>query len=323
MAARGAVAVRGFAGVGRADPRRAARRPGPLAAPERPRGRASRRSTGSARSSPRPRAEAGIATVGDLLYRFPHSHRDRQIRPLETLEPGETGTVLVTVLGNPPRPFRRGKLTMVGVKVGDETGSVRATWFNQPWVSGEAGKGLPDPDHRQAQPERAGGAASGSWWPRRPRADERRRRSAPARSSRSIPATEDLPPKKIREWAEQAVPLAPQRDRGAARGAQAKRRLRLGRRGDPCGALPRLGRGSSRRRAGGSASKSCSSTRRSWRRASAATARARPAPRFGKPGADGRALARLAALRARPTTSAPPSPTSTSTSTRASRCSGC
>ena len=41
----------------------------------------------------------------------------------------------MTVMGNPPRPFRKGKLTMVGVKVADETGSVRATWFNQPWVS--------------------------------------------------------------------------------------------------------------------------------------------------------------------------------------------
>jgi RecG-like helicase len=84
---------------------------------------------------------AGISTVGDLLYRFPHRHRDRQIRPLDTLESGETGTVLVTVLGNPPRPFRRGKLIMVGVKVGDETDHVRATWFNQPWISGKLEKG--------------------------------------------------------------------------------------------------------------------------------------------------------------------------------------
>ncbi|HEY2054677.1 MAG TPA: hypothetical protein VGH14_12145, partial [Solirubrobacterales bacterium] len=33
---------------------------------------------------------AGISTVGDLLYRLPRSHRDRQIRPLDTLAPGET-----------------------------------------------------------------------------------------------------------------------------------------------------------------------------------------------------------------------------------------
>src|SRR3978361_169314 len=106
------------------------------------------RSTGPASAASRPGSRAldgsgraGIATVGDLLYRFPRSHRDRQIRPLESVEPGENGTGLVTVMGNPPRPFRKGKLTMVGVKVGDETDSVRATWFNQPWVSGKLEKG--------------------------------------------------------------------------------------------------------------------------------------------------------------------------------------
>ncbi len=80
-------------------------------------------------------AEAGIATVWDLLLRFPHRHRNRQLRPLGSLQTGETGTVLVEVLGAKPRPFRKRRLTIVGVKVGDESGSVRATWFNQPWVA--------------------------------------------------------------------------------------------------------------------------------------------------------------------------------------------
>ena len=34
-----------------------------------------------------------------------------------------------------PRPFRKGRLDFIGVKVGDESGHVRATWFNQPWVA--------------------------------------------------------------------------------------------------------------------------------------------------------------------------------------------
>ena len=140
VAARGAVAVHGFAGVG--EPTRAELRAAPVHWP-----RPSVLEAGlEALDGVGPKlAEAaraaGIATVGDLLYRFPHSHRDRQIRLLEALEAGETGTVLVEVMGNPPRPFRRGKLTMVGVKVGDETDSVRATWFNQPWVSGKLEKG--------------------------------------------------------------------------------------------------------------------------------------------------------------------------------------
>jgi ATP-dependent DNA helicase RecG len=79
-------------------------------------------------------AEAGIGTVGDLLMRFPHSHRDRTIVPVATLEIGKQATILVDVLGSPSN-FRRQKLSILSVKVGDDSGSVRATWFNQPWVA--------------------------------------------------------------------------------------------------------------------------------------------------------------------------------------------
>ncbi len=78
--------------------------------------------------------EAGIGTVGDLLLRFPHSHRDRTIVPVASLEPKKQATVLVEVLGRPSN-FRRRGLSILSVKVGDESGSVRATWFNQPWVA--------------------------------------------------------------------------------------------------------------------------------------------------------------------------------------------
>jgi ATP-dependent DNA helicase RecG len=80
-------------------------------------------------------AEAGIGTVGDLLLRFPHSHRDRTVVPVASLEPKKQATVLVEVLGAKPSAFRRRGLSILSVKVGDESGSVRATWFNQPWVA--------------------------------------------------------------------------------------------------------------------------------------------------------------------------------------------
>jgi ATP-dependent DNA helicase RecG len=80
-------------------------------------------------------AEAGIHTVGDVLSRFPHRHRDITVRPLAEIEPGEQGTALVEVLGAKPRPFRKRRLSITSVKVGDESGHVRATWFNQPWVA--------------------------------------------------------------------------------------------------------------------------------------------------------------------------------------------
>ncbi|HEY0392260.1 MAG TPA: hypothetical protein VGC63_11165, partial [Solirubrobacterales bacterium] len=80
-------------------------------------------------------ADAGIATVGDLLLRFPHRHRDRRIVPVESLEPKQQATIAVDVLDNAPRPFRRRGLSILSVRVGDESGSVRATWFNQPWLA--------------------------------------------------------------------------------------------------------------------------------------------------------------------------------------------
>ena len=80
-------------------------------------------------------ASAGIATVGDLLLRFPHKHRDRTVVPVASLEDKQQATIQVEVLGNTPRPFRRRGLSIVGVKVGDDSGAIRATWFNQPWVS--------------------------------------------------------------------------------------------------------------------------------------------------------------------------------------------
>ncbi len=86
-------------------------------------------------------ADAGIATVGDLLLRFPHSHRDRTIVPVATLEPGKQASILVGVLGDRPSTFRRQKLSITSVKVGDDSGAVRASWFNQPWVAGKLERG--------------------------------------------------------------------------------------------------------------------------------------------------------------------------------------
>ena len=79
--------------------------------------------------------EAGIGSVGDLLLRFPHSHRDRTIVPVAGLEPNAQATIRVEVLADASRPFRKRGLSILTVKVGDDSGSVRATWFNQPWLA--------------------------------------------------------------------------------------------------------------------------------------------------------------------------------------------
>ncbi len=142
--------------------------------------------------------EAGIGTVGDLLLRFPHSHRDRTIVPVAGLEPKRQATILVEVLGSPSN-FRRRGLSILSVKVGDDSGSVRATWFNQPWVA-------------QKLSPRASLLITGSKDKRGFRVSEYEvmAEGGPARSSSGSlvpvhPATEALKAQRIRLWMEQAV----------------------------------------------------------------------------------------------------------------------
>ncbi len=79
-------------------------------------------------------AKLGVQTVRDLLYFFPRRHLDySQRKPIAELKEGEDQTILgiiweahVALLGN-----RRGTEAVIG----DETGNVRAVWFNQPYLA--------------------------------------------------------------------------------------------------------------------------------------------------------------------------------------------
>ncbi|MBK5220389.1 MAG: ATP-dependent DNA helicase RecG [Thermoleophilia bacterium] len=162
-------------------------------------------------------AEAGIATVGDLLLRFPHSHRNRQLTQIANLEPGQQGTILVEVLGAKPRPFRKRRLTIVGVKVGDESGHLRATWFNQPWVAEklETGARLLLTGKLSGR-----GFGVGEW--------ELVDDEEGVESSSFVPvhsATEDLRPQRIRDWVGQACRWAPNAIEGLPAELRTRRRL--------------------------------------------------------------------------------------------------
>jgi len=148
-------------------------------------------------------ADAGIATVGDLLLRFPHSHRDRTIVPVATLEPGKQASILVGVLGDRPSTFRRQKLSITSVKVGDDSGAVRASWFNQPWIARklEQGSRLLLTGSRDKRGFRVSEYEV--------MADGPRVLSPPAEEAQKLvpvhPATEALKAQRIRQWMEQAV----------------------------------------------------------------------------------------------------------------------
>ncbi len=75
----------------------------------------------------------GLATVGDLLVHLPRDRRDA--RAVAELEPGDSATVVVQVRSIASRSVRRrGMRPLVEATVADETGVMKATFFNQPWL---------------------------------------------------------------------------------------------------------------------------------------------------------------------------------------------
>ena len=79
-------------------------------------------------------AQLGLVTVGDLLEHLP---RDRRAaRTVATLTTDEVATVVVEVRSISSRPVRRrGMKPLVEATVADETGVMKATFFNQPWLA--------------------------------------------------------------------------------------------------------------------------------------------------------------------------------------------
>jgi ATP-dependent DNA helicase RecG len=86
---------------------------------------------------PRPAAEAaeslGLTTVGRLLEHLPRE--SGEARTVSELSPDEVATVIVEVRTITSRPVRRrGMKPLVEATVGDDTGVMKATFFNQPWL---------------------------------------------------------------------------------------------------------------------------------------------------------------------------------------------
>ena len=77
----------------------------------------------------------GLERVGDLLYLLPNRHNDfASMRKVSALKPGQDQTLVATVweaslTGRGPR--RKSTQAILG----DDTGNIRAIWFNQPWLA--------------------------------------------------------------------------------------------------------------------------------------------------------------------------------------------
>ncbi|MGB9724543.1 MAG: ATP-dependent DNA helicase RecG [Chloroflexia bacterium] len=76
----------------------------------------------------------GLQTVRDLLYHFPRRYDDyTSLKPIHALMYGATETVIATVEEVEQRRTQSGRL-LISARVRDETGSIEAVWFNQPYL---------------------------------------------------------------------------------------------------------------------------------------------------------------------------------------------
>ena len=79
-------------------------------------------------------SKLGVSTVGDLLRLYPSRHSDySNVRKVAQLTPGDDQTAILTVWE--ARETMLGRQRSAQATLGDDTGIVRATWFNQPWIA--------------------------------------------------------------------------------------------------------------------------------------------------------------------------------------------
>src|SRR5688500_16384632 len=80
-------------------------------------------------------ARVGLTSVEDLLYRFPTRYEDRgTFQTIASLRPGVPASIAGEVIGCGIRPTRRPRFKIFEMVVRDATGSLRAIWFNQPFL---------------------------------------------------------------------------------------------------------------------------------------------------------------------------------------------
>jgi ATP-dependent DNA helicase RecG len=77
----------------------------------------------------------GLRTVEDLLYRFPIRYEDRgHLQAIASLRPGQSVSVTGRVSSCGLRATRRPGFKIFEALVTDQSGSIRATWLNQPFL---------------------------------------------------------------------------------------------------------------------------------------------------------------------------------------------
>lgn len=76
----------------------------------------------------------GIHTIRDLITHFPRDYKDESdVTPIVELKDGEKTVISAYPKSVKSIRLRNGKTMQTGV-LSDSTGSIKATWFNQPWL---------------------------------------------------------------------------------------------------------------------------------------------------------------------------------------------
>ena len=85
----------------------------------------------------------GIHTIYDLLRYFPRRYQDfSQLKTINRLEYGDELSVIGTIARDLyTRSSKRGNLKITEAVLGDGTGTIKLTWFNQPYLATQLGKG--------------------------------------------------------------------------------------------------------------------------------------------------------------------------------------
>jgi len=82
-------------------------------------------------------AKLGLSTVGDLLYHRPRRYeRPIDERAISDLFGADEAVIQGVVLATSSRRGR-GRLKILSARVADDTGEIKATWFNQPWLEAQ------------------------------------------------------------------------------------------------------------------------------------------------------------------------------------------
>jgi len=80
-------------------------------------------------------AKLGIKTVQDLLFHFPHRYVDfSNVVPITKVEIGKTFTVQGKIIAINSVRIRRRRMVITEAIIEDESGAIKAIWFNQPYL---------------------------------------------------------------------------------------------------------------------------------------------------------------------------------------------